>query len=57
MVDEIVTWAFSRYPNLRGDTHERNLPMRRAFERNGFERCGTIWVEDGSPRIAYQKEG
>ncbi len=57
MVDEIVTWAFSRYPNLRGDTHERNLPMRRAFERNGFERCGTIWVEDGTPRIAYQKEG
>lgn len=43
--------------NLRGDTHERNLPMRRAFERNGFERCGTIWVEDGTPRIAYQKEG
>ena len=31
--------------------------MRRAFERNGFERCGTIWVEDGTPRIAYQKEG
>ena len=22
-----------------------------------FERCGTIWVEDGTPRIAYQKEG
>ena len=57
MVDVIVKWAFSRHPNLRGDTHERNLPMRRAFERNGFERCGTIWVEDGTPRIAYQKEG
>ena len=52
MVDVIVKWAFSRHPNLRGDTHERNLPMRRAFER-----CGTIWVEDGTPRIAYQKEG
>ena len=57
MVDVIVKWAFSRHPNLRGDTHERNLPMRRAFERNGFERCGTIWVEDGTPRFAYQKEG
>ena len=57
MVDVIVKWAFSRHPNLRGDTHERNLPMRRAFERNCFERCGTIWVEDGTPRIAYQKEG
>ena len=57
MVDAIVDWAFSRHPNLRGDTHERNLPMRRAFERNGFVHCGTIWVEDGTPRIAYQKEG
>lgn len=56
MMDLIVAWAFERYPNLRGDTHERNLPMRRAFERNGFERCGIIWVEDGTERIAYQKE-
>ncbi len=53
--DLIIRWAFERTGNLRGDTHEKNLPMRRAFERNGFERCGTIWVEDGSPRIAYQK--
>ena len=56
MMDLIVAWAFERCPNLRGDTHERNLPMRRAFERNGFERCGVIRVEDGTPRIAYQKE-
>lgn len=55
MMDTIVRWAFAKTGNLRGDTHEKNLPMRRAFERNGFERCGTIWTEDGSPRIAYQK--
>lgn len=55
MMDEIVRWAFARTGNLRGDTHELNLPMQRAFERNGFERCGTIWAEDGSPRIAYHK--
>lgn len=55
MMDEIVRWAFARTGNLRGDTHEKNLPMRHAFERNGFERCGTIWTEDGLPRIAYQK--
>lgn len=54
--DEILSWAFARAGNLRGDTHADNLPMRRAFERNGFERCGTIWVKDGSPRIAYQRE-
>lgn len=55
MTDLIIQWAFKRTGNLRGDTHEKNLPMRRAFERNGFERCGIIRVEDGSPRIAYQK--
>ncbi len=56
MMDAIVRWAFVRVPNLRGDTHEKNLPMQRAFERNGFVRCGTIWLADGSPRVAYQKE-
>jgi len=53
MVDEIVRWALQRSQNLRGDTHADNLPMQRAFERNGFIRCGTVWMADGSPRIAY----
>ena len=55
MVDEIVRWAFAQTGNLRGDTHEKNLPMQKAFERNGFEKCGVIYVEDGTPRIAYHK--
>lgn len=55
MVDVIVQWAFAHTGNLRGDTHELNIPMQKAFERNGFERCGIIWVDDGTPRIAYQK--
>jgi hypothetical protein len=55
MVDQIVEWAYAQCGNLRGDTHELNVPMQKAFERNGFQRCGTIWVADGSPRIAYHK--
>ena len=55
MMDLIAKWAFSRHPNVRGDTHELNLPMRSAFERNGFEYCGTIWVDDGTPRMAFHK--
>lgn len=55
MVDEIVRWAFEKHGNLRGDTHELNVPMQKAFERNGFERCGIIHVADGTPRIAYHK--
>ena len=40
--------------NLRADTHADNKIMQHLFEANGFERCGIIHVEDGSPRIAYQ---
>lgn len=40
--------------HLRIDTHELNLPMQRAVERNGFKKCGTIYIADGTPRIAYE---
>ncbi|MCI6037669.1 MAG: tRNA (adenosine(37)-N6)-dimethylallyltransferase MiaA [Clostridiales bacterium] len=55
MTDFIVQWALKRCPNLRGDTHADNLPMQRAFERNGFRRCGIVWMQDGTERIAYQR--
>ena len=29
--------------------------MQHLIEKNGFQRCGIIYVEDGSPRIAYEK--
>lgn len=47
-------WAYARRPSLKIDTHEANLPMRRAIERWGFLRCGTVYVRDREPRIAYQ---
>lgn len=40
--------------NIRIDTHNCNKVMQRHIESNGFKRCGTIYVSDGSPRIAYQ---
>ena len=54
MVDFIAQWALTRCDNLRGYTHADNLPMQRAFERNGFRRCGIVWMQDGTERIAYQ---
>lgn len=41
--------------NIRIDTHEKNIPMQRCLAKNGFQLCGTIYLEDGDPRIAYQK--
>ena len=41
--------------SLRIDTHEGNLVMRRMLEKNGFVHCGTIFLENGDPRVAYEK--
>ncbi|MBR6781854.1 MAG: GNAT family N-acetyltransferase [Clostridia bacterium] len=41
--------------SIRIDTHEGNVVMRRMLERHGFIRCGTIHLENGDPRVAYEK--
>ena len=41
------------FSNVRIDTHKNNLVMQRQVEKNGFIKCGTIYVADGSPRTAY----
>lgn len=48
-------FAESLCDNIRIDTHENNIPMQRCLAKHGFVRCGTIYLEDGDPRIAYQK--
>ena len=39
--------------HLRIDTHADNRPMQGAILKFGFEQRGIIYVEDGSPRLAY----
>ena len=39
--------------NVRIDTHENNLVMQRQIVKNDFRKCGTIYVADGTARIAY----
>ena len=41
--------------SLRIDTHEGNVVMRRMLERHGFIPCGIIHLENGDPRVAYEK--
>lgn len=43
--------------NLRIDTHEQNATMISILEKEGLTRCGTIYVTDGTPRIAFHKNG
>ena len=48
-----VAFAEDRIGHLRIDTHADNLVMQRAVTGLGFQRRGIIYLEDGSPRIAY----
>lgn len=41
--------------SLRIDTHEGNVIMRRMLEKNGFLPRGIIHLQNGDPRIAYEK--
>jgi len=52
-----VDFAAGQSGYLRIDTHENNYVMRNALRKLGFQRSGVIYVEDGSPRIAYERLG
>lgn len=54
VMDTIVGFCKEKTRNLRCDTHEDNKVMQHCLEKNGFERCGIIFVHGDSPRIAYQ---
>ena len=41
--------------HLRIDTHADNKPMQHVVEKAGFSKRGIIYVEDGTPRIAYDR--
>lgn len=40
---------------IRGDTHKDNKPMQRVMEKSGLTYRGIIYVEDGTPRLAYER--
>lgn len=48
-----LRYSMNLCSNLRADTHEANLTMRRILEENGFRYCGIIYVADGTPRLAF----
>lgn len=51
---QCLAFGRSKIKNLRADTHKDNKTMQHLLEKNGFERCGIIYVGDGTQRIAYQ---
>lgn len=53
---ECLSFALCHDQHLRIDTHKDNKVMQHVLEKNGFERCGIVYVhERKSPRIAYER--
>ena len=53
IVASCVAFARQHFRHLRIDTHRDNLPMQRSLTAAGFTHRGTIFLEDGDPRLAY----
>lgn len=48
-----VAFGKTRIGHIRIDTHAENLVMQKALAKQGFEKRGIIYLENGDPRIAY----
>lgn len=47
-------WCKQQCESIKIDTHRLNIPMQKALEKNGFVRCGIIYLQNGEERIGYQ---
>ena len=52
---QIVMYCLQTIRHLRIDTHPDNLIMQHVITKNGFTKCGIIYVADGTPRLAYER--
>lgn len=50
-----LEWALEQSGHLRIDTHQNNRPMRALLGQLGFTQCGQIRLENGDPRLAFEK--
>ena len=55
LMGRIVPFCEGIIKHLRIDTHADNKVMQKQILKNGFTRRGIVYMEDGSPRIAYEK--
>lgn len=55
VLTEALSFCEHQISHLRADTHRDNLIMQHILPIAGFQKCGTIYLADGSPRIAYER--
>lgn len=49
-----IEFAKKRCNHLRIDTHADNTVMQKLIVSHGFEPCGIVYVQDHSPRLAFE---
>ena len=49
----VINYCKTISKDIRIDTHNDNLIMQYLIEKNGFKKCGIIYLKNGNPRIAY----
>ena len=54
VVRQAVEFALQYHKVLRCDTHADNLPMQGALTGAGFVDCGTVYMNDGTPRMGFE---
>ena len=50
---KVFEFCLTKTKNIRCDTHKDNLPMQNAMLKNGFKKCGIIYILSGDERIAF----
>ena len=55
ILDALLDYCESQVDNIRIDTHEANIIMRKGLERHGYSYCGIIHLLNGDERLAFQK--
>ena len=51
---DCVSFCLTQSKNLKIDTHTDNKIMQHQLKKAGFIECGTIYLDNGEPRIAFQ---
>jgi len=51
-----LDWCLKEGKNIRIDTHKNNQPMLNLINKMGFKYCGIIYTNDGTERLAFQKQ-
>lgn len=54
LFDICLDWCRRQVTSLRIDTHADNKPMLHLAKTRGFDHRGIVFMEDGSPREAFQ---